>query len=500
VDLDDEGRMFIVRPIYSGPAYRANLQSGDRILEVDGWEATGHELDQIIARLKGTPGTTVRLRVWREGWDAPREYALQREKIEIPTVAWELLPGGLGYVSLSTFGAHTAEELEAALGELDRRAISALILDLRDNSGGYLNCAQEVAGKFLDGDKLIVTSKGRNPRVAPLRELRSTEPDRVRTYPVVVLVSRWSASASEIVAGALQDHDRAILVGERTFGKGSVQRFFPLDSRPPESFTDVARFNGAWDEGERFRDRNENGRHDPGETYFDERRKNGRWDPGETFTDENGNGRWDEGEPYVDRDRDGRYTPAEPFVDRNGNGVCDAGAEVKISIARYYLPSGRSIHTERDAEGRVTKRGGILPDELIPPARPEGWKVESYTRIVETGKLAAFVKDLLAKDQDLGLQLALSDGRDPSSYPGFEKLYAELKTPLPRDDVRVLLREELRRQASDARGKEWVADFQEDRQLQRAIHRALRAINRSLDDYPEYRPLTSRLPQPETEE
>ena len=500
VNLDENKRIFIVRPIYSGPAYKKKLRSGDRILKVDGWRTQGHALPDITKRLKGPAGTTVKLEVYRRGWSKPRVVEIKRELIRIPTVKWDLLPGNVGYVLLTTFGLTTGDELEDALQDLEERGMKSLIMDLRFNSGGYLRVAQEVAGKFLDGDQVICYWEGRNHAIAPRRTLTTTEPDKVRKLPLVVLANRFSASASEIVAGALKDHGRALLIGERTFGKGSVQRFYDLDSWPSEPFEDTARKNGAYDPGERYADLNDNGRWDPGEPWRDRARYNGRWDKGEPFTDANGNGVYDEGEEFVDQNGDERYNPPERFKDLNGNGVYDRGPQIKLTIARYYLPKGESIHTERDKKGRVIKKGGVVPDEIIDLKPYEGWKEEEITRLQESKRLELYVADLIEKDPQLALSLAASDRMQTSSYPGFEELFASLDTKLSRQDVRRELRRELRREASDLRGREFIADFQEDLQLQRAIYHALKTQGADLKAVPAYAAFADDLPQPRKEQ
>lgn len=500
VNLDQDQRIFIVRPIYSGPAYQLDLRSGDKIIRVDGWDTAGSALNDITKRLKGPAGTKVTLDVYRKGWNKVRTFEVTRAMIRIPTVNYDLLPGKIGYAELTTFGSTTADELEDALNRMEAAGMKALVLDLRDNSGGYLRAAQEVAGKFLDGRQEICYWEGRNPRIAPRKRLYSLEPERVRRLPLIVLVNRYSASASEIVSGALQDHKRAKVVGIRTFGKGSVQRFFGLETRATEDFIDQARRNGYRDDGESFEDLNKNGRWDPEEPFDDRKQRNGRWDKGEPFSDKNGNGKWDEGESYEDANADGTYNGPEPYTDANKNGRYDAGPEVKLTIGRYYLPSGRNIHKERDKEGKVVAKGGVLPDEIIKQATFEGWKVEEWTRINETETLRDYAAKLTKEDAELVKKLAVSDDLDPASYPGFDELFAKLETPLPKQDIRRMLRRELRRQASDLRGKELTADFLEDKQLQRALWHALNMSNVKMTEVPEYGSVAKNLPQPTKED
>ncbi len=504
VDMDETlnpAQIFISKPIYSGPAYRHGLQSGDYILKVDGWDTRGHEITDITARLKGPAGTTVKVQIFRSGWAKARDFDIVREVIHIPTVKYDLLPSGLGYINIEKFALNTGEELETAIVDLERRGARGLIVDLRFDTGGYLNVAQKVAGKFLNARQEICYWEGRNKRIAPRRSLYTPDESQTRTIPLVVLVNRFSASASEIVAGALQDHKRAIVVGERTFGKGTVQRFFDLESRKSEPFTDEPRKNGTYDPGERFEDRDGNGQWDPGEPFIDEERQNGEWDRSEIFTDGNSNKAWDDGEAFVDQNGDGRYTPAEKYQDANGNGKYDLGPQVKITVARYYLPSGRCIQTERDKTGKVVARGGVLPDVLIrQKSGIEGWKVEELQKIIESKKLDDYVLAGLSRDRDLFLRLAVTDGGTESAYPDFDALYTSLNTPLSREDVRRQLRVRLRRHAADARGNEFIADLQDDRQLQRAVFELARKLAFDLSGIPEYQVFAKAVPEPEKED
>lgn len=496
VNLDNDKRIFISSPIYSGPAYKHDLRSGDKILKVDGWDTMGHELTEITSRLKGPSGTSLALQVYRRGWTKPRDFVLNRAQIRIPTVNCDLLPGGLGYVRVTTFGTTTTSELETALRELEQRGMKALILDLRNNSGGYLKAAQDMAGKFLTGKQEVCSWEGRNTRLAPKRHLYSTEQEHVRDVPLVLLVNRYSASASEIVSGALQDHKRATLIGERTFGKGSVQRFFPLQTFPSEGFADEARTNGFHDEGEPFEDTNASGSWESGEPFTDRGQRNGEWDRGEPFSDANANAMRDESETFTDQNGDGKWQGPEVFVDANDNKKYDRGPELKMTIARYFLPSGRSIHTERDKKGKVLQKGGVLPDECIALRLYEGWKEEEFTRILETKKLEEYVDRLVKADPATVQQLAQGDAMSTEKYPDFEKLREELQTPLKADDLRRLLRAQMRRAAADLRGREFIADFQEDRQLQRAVHTALMRIGLSVAGVENYAFLKDNIPQP----
>jgi carboxyl-terminal processing protease len=500
-----DGRFTIIRPIYSGPAYDVGLRSGDWIMEVDGWPTADKTVEEITRRLKGLPGTKVKVKISRKLWKEPKEFEIVRDNIEIRTVKSRLLPGGIGYVEISNFASETSEELEDELRKLESEGLRALVLDLRDNSGGYLTTARQVVDKFLPAGKLIVECKGADDE--PVRDSRgrwsyfTTGSFPHPEVPMVVLINRASASASEIVAGCLQEHGRAVIVGERSYGKGSVQNLFPIESRPGESFTDVPRENGHWDEGEAFEDRDGNGRYDLGEPFSDAPRRNGRWDAGELFEDADGNEQWDPGEPYTDSNGNRRYDPPEDFVDRDGNGKCDQGPHMKVTIARYFLPNGRSIHREVDRDGKVLHEGGVIPDiEQEVPDVPL-WILEEGEKIIESKALEQYVEDRIGEHRDDFILLAEFDGFDPSRYPDFEELYEGLDTRVPREDIRRWLRRfYVRRKVQDILGREFIEDVQEDVQLQRAIARLADEIEVDLASIPWYRHFADKFAEAGTEE
>jgi carboxyl-terminal processing protease len=418
----------IVRPIYSGPAYEAGLRSDDKVLAVDGWETGGQPEDEIIKRLKGEPGTPVLVRVWRQGWPEPKDITIVRAQIRVPVLHYELFPGGIGYVDLVRFAAECAEELDAAAADLLARGMRGLVLDVRNNEGGLLSAAVEVASRFLPKDQLVVWTDGlREPR----QDFFSTGEIAVpEDLPVVVLVNPRSASASEILAGTLQDHGRATIVGEPTFGKGSVQTLLPLRTSPDEEFEDA-----------------------------------------------NGNGRWDEWEKFTDRDGDGAY---------------DFGSRLKLTVSRYFLPSGRSIHSERDAEGRIVHEGGVTPDVVVDFPRVEGWKVEEIDRLFEKAVFQEYVAKHFPDNRERFVKIAEGDGGDWSLYPDFEAFYEGLKTPLDRNEIRRWVRLRIRDAVADVRkrvfpGYLFLGDYQEDSQLQAAVRILLERLGTDVESIPEYR-------------
>lgn len=216
------GKITIISVISGGPAHKAGLEVGDRIIAIDGESTLNIKRDAVPFKLMGPKGTKVTILVERKGWKTPRSFTLIREKVHLKSVPVAfLIRPGIGYIQLSSFTSTTENELEEALRKLENMGMHSLVLDLRQNSGGYLETAVKVVDKFLPGGKKIVYTQGRIPDVS--REYFSTNRTTHPLIPMIVLIDRASASASEIVAGALQDWDRALIVGEISFGKGLVQ-------------------------------------------------------------------------------------------------------------------------------------------------------------------------------------------------------------------------------------------------------------------------------------
>jgi len=219
----------VVSPIEGTPAYSQGVQGGDQIIEIEGEDTYNWPMSKAISKLRGPKGTEVHFKVRREGTADAIDFSVVRDIIEIESVRYALKFGDIGYVRAVNFAQDTAEELQARLTELEAQGIKGLILDLRYNPGGLLRAARDVSQLFLESGKKIVMTRGRTPRQNA--DYYSTQPASKlfgKDYPVVVLINEGSASASEIVAGALQDWDSALIVGETSFGKGSVQTVYPL--------------------------------------------------------------------------------------------------------------------------------------------------------------------------------------------------------------------------------------------------------------------------------
>jgi carboxyl-terminal processing protease len=229
-----DGFITVVAPMEDTPGFRAGIMTGDRIVKVNGKSVERLPLDGVVDQLRGEPGTAVTVTIQRPGTGEEKTYSITRAIIQMDMVKdingkkeFPLGPDGIGYIRITEFGDRTGDELEAALKKLKAQGMKALILDLRLNPGGLLDEAVNVCQKFLPRGQLIVSTEGRDPAQNSVLRARGRG-DELHGMPIVVLVNLGSASASEIVTGCLQDLHRAVILGEKTFGKGSVQNIFPL--------------------------------------------------------------------------------------------------------------------------------------------------------------------------------------------------------------------------------------------------------------------------------
>ncbi len=218
-------RLTVVSPIEGTPAYQAGIKSGDWIVKVDGDSTKDMSLMDAVKKIRGPKGAEIIISVMRKGFNRPKDFKIIREVIQIKNITSEMFENGIGYIKIRQFQERSAEELDEALSKLQEDNMQALILDLRNNPGGLLDMAISVADRFLEKDKLIVSTKGRS--LNQNKEYKA-QLDLDETYPMVVMVNSGSASAAEIVAGAIKDHGRGVILGTRSFGKGSVQTVIQL--------------------------------------------------------------------------------------------------------------------------------------------------------------------------------------------------------------------------------------------------------------------------------
>lgn len=218
----------IISPIEGTPAYRMGLRAGDQVIQIDDESTEGMSTEDASRLMRGERGTTVVLTIKREGVNEPLEYEVERALIELTSVPYHgVMNGGIGYVRLSKFSKESGKELREAVEDLKNENVKGMILDLRNNGGGLLDQAVETANLFLERDKLIVYTQGRSE---VKREFHATREPVFTDGPLVVLVNEGTASASEIVSGAIQDWDRGVIIGNTTFGKGMVQQIFGMSN------------------------------------------------------------------------------------------------------------------------------------------------------------------------------------------------------------------------------------------------------------------------------
>lgn len=289
----------VITPIPGTPAYKAGVLPEDRIVKVDGKNIHGISIEDAVEKLRGAPGSKVTVSIMREGAKEPVDYTMAREIIKIETIRSRMIDGEIGYIQLTEFNANSEKDLSKALAALQKQGMKSLVFDLRNNPGGLLDVAVDVCREFVGDGKLIVYTQGRQKETR--RDYLTQGKAPYGKLPMMILVNRGSASGSEIVAGAMQDLKRALILGTTTFGKGSVQSIFP------------------------FQD----------------------------------------------------------------------GSALRLTTAKYYTPSGRSIH--RDEK---TGTGGILPDILVEVSREteaklymQSEQVFTNSKSTDTGKKQERVED-----------------------------------------------------------------------------------------------------------
>ena len=234
----EDGFVKVITPIDDTPAYKAGVKAGDLIIEINKKSVKGQSLNQAVDQMRGKIGSPILLTIARKGETSPLEIKIIRAKIVVKSVKYELIDNNYGYIRISSFQNKTGNNLYDAISNLKKEAkgnIKGFVLDMRNNPGGVLGAAVDVSDAFIKGKKKLVFTKGKTANA--IYEFNSNNTDLAEGKPIVVLINGGSASASEIVAGALQDHNRAVIMGTQSFGKGSVQTILPITSKTAVKIT-----------------------------------------------------------------------------------------------------------------------------------------------------------------------------------------------------------------------------------------------------------------------
>ncbi len=213
----------VIAPLKDSPSEKAGIRSGDKILKVGDKSTTGMSVMDAVKIIRGPKGTTVTLNIFRDGWDKPKDFSIVRDTIMVPTMDWKMLDDHIGYIHIRNFNENAPALFARAAKELTTDGINGLIVDVRDDPGGFLEVAVNLAGWFMEKGSLVVTEEFRKDAPRPLEEFRAYGNNLFASVPIVVLINQGAASASEILAGALRDNRDAKTVGEKSFGKGTVQ-------------------------------------------------------------------------------------------------------------------------------------------------------------------------------------------------------------------------------------------------------------------------------------
>jgi len=234
----EDGIVKVITPIDDTPAFKAGIKSGDLIIKIDSSSVKGLSLNKAVDLMRGKVGSPILLTIVRKGESGPIEIKIIRAKIKVKSVKYELIDDNYGYIRIASFQNKTGKSLADAISDLNKKSknnINGYVIDMRNNPGGVLGAAVDVSDAFIKGGKKLVYTKGKSADA--MYEFTSNDTDLAEEKPIVVLINGGSASASEIVAGALQDHKRAIIMGTQSFGKGSVQTILPITSRTAVKIT-----------------------------------------------------------------------------------------------------------------------------------------------------------------------------------------------------------------------------------------------------------------------
>ncbi|MBI3272499.1 MAG: S41 family peptidase [Planctomycetes bacterium] len=375
----ENGKYSVAYVMYGYVAYEAGIEMGDDVLAVNGKSVEDLTPLEINQRIQAKPGQTVKLTLQRAGWLHPHEFTLLQRVNQGRDVISKLLPGKIGYLRLTIFDMALGTAVKTALDKLAKQGMTGIILDLRHNPGGALNAAVDVADEFIKGKELITKTESNYKVNLPIKlpgmpemasDFYAGKRYPYEDYPMVVLVDHASASASELLTGALQDLKRARVLGETTYGKGVGQTAIPL---------------------------------------------------------------WKTGFPMPQR-------------------------YLYLTVMRYYLPTGRSIHGT-----------GVVPNREVVANRPSAETFERLWALRESGAIEKYLDANWKSNASTFEKLAKYDGYDASAYPNFEGWYQGLQTQLTQDQAREAVRLAVRRRVQDTKNFRYACDLQGDNQLQEAL-------------------------------
>lgn len=223
ISAGEDNLITVLSPIEGTPGYKAGIKSGDKILKINDKEFMADEMDFAIKEMKGQPGTKVDITIYREGEDKPLEFSMKRELIKVESIKSKMEKDDIGYIRIKSFDEHTYEDFKVALESLKKKGMKGLVIDLRYNPGGLLDVCEDIADELLGEAVIVYTRNNKGDE-----EYYNSDEKHKLDMPITILVNEWSASASEILSGAIRDNDAGILIGETTFGKGLVQQLYPL--------------------------------------------------------------------------------------------------------------------------------------------------------------------------------------------------------------------------------------------------------------------------------
>ncbi|MEN9306786.1 MAG: hypothetical protein RL173_718 [Fibrobacterota bacterium] len=399
----------VITPLVGTPAQRMGIQAGDKILEIDGKSTKGITVDDAVSKLRGTPGTPVTVKIWRDGFSQAMPFTITREIIKIESVPYYgMLPGKVGYVKLVQFSEPTGDDVEKALVALKKMGATSYILDLRYNPGGLLSQSVSVSELFLPKNRVVVSTRGRMR--SQNSELSSgRDPIVDTTVPLVVLVNGGSASAAEIVSGAIQDWDRGIVMGTQTFGKGSVQTIFPMDKRYSLKLTAAFYYTPSG----RCINKKENGI------------------------------RWKQKEAAKDTASDSSLLPKKTNSDEEFGDLDDGFANDTTLDT-----TGHKSFMTKVLGRKVWDAGGILPDIRVPGRKMNSWQqdverrnlffrfaIQAKPKLLAKGKLDSTFRasDALVED----FRTFLKSDSIKFRYEGFQtKLIKEMRKSIKVDSLR----------------------------------------------------------------